>query len=86
METLNVHHYFNMEFFKTQKGGSGCIYRGFEYRFGGMSLTRKRWRCLKEGCYGKLNSNLDDTDPQESCEHNHPPNPEKIAVKKAIKV
>ncbi|KAF5304961.1 hypothetical protein FQA39_LY09435 [Lamprigera yunnana] len=73
-----------MDFFKTKRNAEACSYRGFCYRVDRVSENRKCWRCLKEGCNGKLWSLLNNTTPQERGEHNHLADPEGADLKNIL--
>ena len=57
-------------------------FRGYNYRFQSVSATGlRRWRCPRKACKGKLTTQGEEDNPQETAAHEHPPNPEEVQVK-----
>ena len=70
----------NMEYFKTQKGGTGLIHNGFKYMVNRKTSSKTLWRCSDRKCSGRVTT--EGTTVKITGEHCHPPNEAKLEAEK----
>ena len=78
-----------MEILVSNKGKDLIGYNGYLYRKDKKRTYTLNWRCVKDGCKGRLTTSLDyqkqirnNEIPVETGEHAHPPDPVGVQVKK----
>jgi hypothetical protein len=59
--------------FTTSKGREAIELDGFTYRRDRTSKSSLYWRCLIDGCHGRLRTNLEYENPQLTQDHHHLP-------------
>ena len=69
-----------MEYFKTQKGGTGLIYDGFKYVVNRKTTSKTFWRCSDRKCLGRVTT--EGSTVKITAEHCHPPNEAKLEAGK----
>jgi len=63
----------NVEILSTKLGGSKLRVNGFIYRIQERRNTYIKWKCEEERCNGRLRTNLDMENAEESGVHRHGP-------------
>ena len=69
-----------MDYFKTQKGGTGLIYNGFKYVVNRKTTSKTFWRCSDRKCSGGVTT--EGTTVKITAEHCHPANEAKFEAEK----
>ena len=71
---------------KTEKGRTAVGFKGYKYRKDKEYPTIKRvsWRCSVRGCKGRVQTDLDLSNPKETIKHSHFSDPDKIVSDQAV--
>ena len=69
-----------MDYFKTQKGGTGLIYNGFKYVVNRKTTSKTFCRCSDRKCSGGVTT--EGTTVKITAEHYHPANEAKLEAEK----
>jgi hypothetical protein len=59
-------------YFRTEKGKDAITFRGHCYRHDRMGADGIFWRCSREGCRGRIMTDINRDNPVVRTEHNHP--------------
>ena len=74
-----------IKIFKSQRGKNKIAYRGFTYTKNRNNVTTTSWICDVRGCRGSLSTAIGTSaNPVEGREHNHVPDPARVAAALAV--
>ena len=77
----------NVSVFKTKHGKEGIAVNGYQFRLDNKRLADGSllWRCLKEGCPGRMQTDATYNNPRSrGRDHDHMPDPEGCLVRSVV--